>query len=43
MFQIVSENDAQATEQSRSVKEMTPDEIRARIVELGFEGDAARF
>ncbi len=33
----------QAERTPQQVKEMTPEEIRARIIELGFDGDEARF
>jgi hypothetical protein len=41
MIQASSENETQI--QPKSVKEMTPEEIRARVIELGFEGDEQRF
>lgn len=40
---MAEEKDAAEVEEPKEAKEMTDEEIRARIVRLGFDGDEARF
>ncbi|HEX8161247.1 MAG TPA: hypothetical protein VF538_05210 [Pyrinomonadaceae bacterium] len=40
---MAEEKDAKEAEEPKDAKDMTDEEIRARIVRLGFDGDEARF